>query len=88
MQYNCEQHTINLPDQTPNFEAPSALGTINQLLSVNIGKKAAFTISMFDGSTVTHTGTIYYVANSYVLLQNDCSFVAVDIFSFKYVCFY
>lgn len=88
MQQNCEPHTINLPSQSPNFEAQSALGTISQLLSVNVGKRVAMTISMFDGSTVTHSGTVYYVANGYVLLQNDCGFVAVDIFSYKYICFY
>lgn len=85
MKNNCE---INIPENMPDFEVQSAIGTVNALLDANIGRRVKIDFTMMNGGLCSITGTVYAVGNSYVLLKNEEGFITGDIYSIKFVHIY
>ena len=78
--------------QTPaeeNFNTMTFQGSIQQVLSENIGSYVI--IDFFMGTSVLETrqGFLYSVASQYVVLYDEISkhYVVCDIFSIKFVTF-
>lgn len=82
---DCIQFVSNLQ----NFNEPPYLGSFQQLLSQNIGKKVKIDFQMGINGMVSHCGIIASTGLSYVILEqeNNRSFIVGDVYSIKFITF-
>lgn len=85
-----EDSLITTPEETTGmFDTDYFTGSIQQILSDNIGKFVIIEFLIGTGSTVRKQGILYFVDRDYLVLQDVSSslFVICDIFSIKFVNF-
>lgn len=80
---------LNTPAQE-NFDTPALQGTMQQLLSENLGKFVIADFLVGVSSLVRRVGILYSVGRGFVVLYLDeyKAFEVCDIFSLKFVTFF
>lgn len=84
-----ESGGLNTPAQE-NFDTPALQGTMQQLLSENLGKYVIADFLVGVSSIVRRVGILYSVGRGFVVLYLDeyKAFEVCDIFSLKFVTFF
>lgn len=84
-----ENGGINTPTQE-NFDTPALQGTMQQLLSENLGKFVIADFLIGVSTIVRRVGVLYSVGRGFIVLYLDefKAFQVCDIFSLKFVTFY
>lgn len=74
---------------TQNFDTESFIGSMQQVLSENIGKYVIVDFFMGTGSLEQREGFLYDVAAQYIVLFDEINlhYVVCDMFSIKFVTF-
>lgn len=86
-----ESGGINVPDEpATEFETPGMQGSMQQLLSENLGKYVMADFLIGVSSIVRRIGILYSVGRGFLVLYDDNShtFDVCDIFSLKFVAFF
>ena len=86
-----DQGGINLPPESPmTFETPGMQGSMQQLLSENLGKFVLADFLVGVSTIVRRVGILYSVGRSFVVLYLEPyhTFQVCDIFSLKFVSFF
>lgn len=78
----------HLPQQ--NFDTPEMRGSMQQILSHNIGEYVVIEFIIGTDRIARKQGILYLVGTSFVTIYDDVSnnFLVCDIFSIKFVYFY
>ena len=73
-----------------NFDTPGLQGSIQQILSDNIGNYVACEFLIGTDSMRVKSGVLYAVGTGFVVLFEEVSrtYIVCDIFSIKFVTFY
>ena len=82
---------INIPPEPASeFETPGMQGSMQQLLSENLGKFVIADFLIGVSSIVRRVGILYSVGRSFVVLYHEDyhTFQVCDIFSLKFVAFF
>lgn len=76
------------PEQ--DFDTIGFAGSMQQLLSENLGNYVVIEFLIGSNSTTTQQGILYNVASQFVVLYDDFSlrYIVCDIFTIKFVYFY
>ncbi len=84
-----ENGGINTPPQE-NFNTPGLQGSMQQLLSENLGKFVIADFLIGISTIVRRVGVIYSVGTGFVVLylESQKAFQVCDIFSLKFVAFF
>lgn len=84
-----ENGGINTPTQE-SFDTPALQGTMQQLLSENLGKFVIADFLVGISTLVRRVGVLYSVGRGFIVLYLDeyKAFQVCDIFSLKFVTFY
>lgn len=84
-----ENGGINTPSQE-NFDTPALQGTMQQLLSENLGRFVIADFLVGVSTLVRRVGVLYSVGRGFIVLYLDefKAFQVCDIFSLKFVTFY
>ncbi len=86
-----EREGINLPPEpSSEFETPGMQGSMQQLLSENLGKFVLADFLVGVSSIVRRVGILYSVGRGFVVIYNEDyhTFQVCDIFSLKFVSFF
>lgn len=79
---------INFASALQNFNEPPYLGSIQQLLFLNIGKTVKIDFQIGTNNFITKSGVIASVGFTYTVLeQADKNFISVDNYAIKFVTF-
>lgn len=82
--------SINVPPAMGNdFNSEPYIGSMQQVLSDNVGKTVKVDCLVGTDNIVSHTGIIYFVAKQYLVLRQPPvdNYVLMDIYSIKFVTF-
>lgn len=73
----------------PDFNTPEMIGSMQKILSENIGKYVVIEFLIGTGEIMRKQGMLYLVGVSYVTLYDEREdvFIVCDIFSIKFVYF-
>ncbi len=84
-----ESGSINTPPQE-NFNTPGLQGSMQQILSENLGKFVIADFLIGISTIVRRVGVIYSVGTGFVVLylESQKAFQVCDIFSLKFVTFF
>lgn len=82
-------YSFNTPPQ-PTFDNEEMIGSIQRMLSENIGEYVVISFLIGTQEIVRKQGILYFVGRSFVTLFDDQAknFIVCDIFSVKFVYFY
>ncbi|WP_040196535.1 hypothetical protein [Candidatus Soleaferrea massiliensis] len=86
---NSKMLNFTTPPQ-PNFDNEEMRGSMQHILSENIGEYVVVEFLIGTELIVRKQGILYFVGRSYVTLYDDVlkNFIVCDIFSVKFVYFY
>lgn len=73
----------------PDFSTAALQGTMQQILSMNLGKYVHCEFLIGSDTQETKTGILYYVGESYVVLYDDAlqNYIVCDAYPLKFVTF-
>ncbi len=80
---------IVVPEE-PSFDTPALQGSMQQILSENLGQYVTVDFTMGTNTFQRRTGILYAVGRSFLVLYNERyqAFSVIDMFSVKTVSFY
>lgn len=83
------QSSLQVPPEQ-NFDTIGFAGSMQQLLSENLGNYVVIEFLIGSNSTTMQQGILYNVASQFVVLYDDFSqrYIVCDIFTIKFVYFY
>lgn len=86
-----ESASINVPEEpTAQFDTPGMQGSMQQLLSENLGKYVMADFLIGVSNIVRRVGILYSVGRGFLVLydEDNHNFNVCDIFSLKFVAFF
>lgn len=86
-----ESASINVPEEpTSDFDTPGMQGSMQQLLSENLGKYVMADFLIGVSNIVRRVGILYSVGRGFLVLydEENHNFNVCDIFSLKFVAFF